>query len=113
MTESGDKEVINLLHAIEVRFTERLTRIEAEASAWRTTHNELRIDIERVSTEAKDAARALALTQAADSLRTSDRIQNVSDQNAKSEQRLTIGLVIVAMAAVGRMAVNLFQYFSG
>jgi len=112
MTDGENRTIISAIHEIELRLTERLTRIEAEASAWRKTHDDLKADIERVSDDARDAAAAVAKTQAADSLRVSTELRRVENDSNARTQRLTIGLVVVSILAIGRLGVNIFQMFA-
>jgi hypothetical protein len=123
VTDSENKGIIAAIHEIELRLTERLTRIEAEASAWRKTHDDLKADIERVSVDAKTAAAAVATTQAAETLRINTRMQEIADTSQRRSQevaddclrtttRLSFGLVIVSILAAGRLAINIFQFFT-
>ena len=87
MTSSEEDGVISALHAMELRFTERLTRVETEAKQWRTTYGglqaaitalatesragiaaataEFRVALESISRESRESAQTLAKTQAA------------------------------------------------
>jgi len=112
MSPSEEQSVIGALHAMEVRFTERLARIEAEASAWRKTHNELRGDIQRVEDNAKESAKAVALIQAADKQALLTEILRIDKSGVSTVHRLTIGVIVIGLIAAGRLGVNIFQMIS-
>jgi hypothetical protein len=98
VTTHDQDSILAALHQMEVRFTDRLARIEAEAKAWRTQHNDLRAAIKQVDDSAKSAAQTLALTQAVD-----------AKTVASALQRLTLGLVVVGIMAAGRVGMDVFR----
>ena len=81
MTVGGEREIVDVLHGLELRVTERLVRVETQLQAWR----EANAEVERRVEELEKNCTLLGASAATDRAIAKDR-----------SDRLLLGLVIVA-----------------
>lgn len=84
MTPNGEREIVEVLHGLELRMTERMVRVETQLKAWRNMHDDMERRI--------DGCETLGM-------KLTNEINIVRDMSKERSNRLLIGLIIVALIA--------------
>ena len=98
MGDENSRTVIETLHQMELRMSERMVRVETELRQWRKDAERLRDVDETLRTDI-------------DELRTDFEVER---RDCKDRQnRLTIGLAVVSLIALGDLGTRVYMIAGG